>query len=154
MPEFVMVPVPPDLVTAVMKLVTEHEQKGIAGVLASSPSVTQHPAESDSPFVTEESREWTRSQLQTLSDSSAKSIKLFCNVLDILAAGPEGGMTIADVSKITGVPALTMQNSFGPGTTWMRNHVDGDTRWPIYWPAGDKWALSPNNREHWRAIRG
>ena len=151
MPEYVMVPVPPELVTAVMKLITEHEQGTAAPT--SSAVLPAAKTETASPFVTEESREWPGSQLQALSDGTVKSIKLFCEVLDILAAGPREGMKLEDVAEITGVPALKMQNSFGRATVWMRNHIDEDTRWPVYFP-GDRWALSDHNRELWKSIRG
>lgn len=48
----------------------------------------------------------------------------------ILVAGPEGGMTIAQVAERTGVPRLSIQRSCGRATIWIRNRID-DKRWRI-----------------------
>jgi hypothetical protein len=147
-PEYVNVPVRSDLVDDVMKFIADR----IAGVIPKTPLTLA--SEPGNPAVTEESREWTREQLELLVDSNAKSIKLFVEVLDVLVTGPREGMSLDDVSKVIGIPALSIQHSFGRATVWIRNHVEGDRRWPIYWPGDDKWALSDNNFELWKAIRG
>lgn len=140
-----MVPVPEELVTHVMRYVTERlpredsARRLPVGVMANAETVT------------EESREWTREELKVLRAGEAKSIKLFCQVLDILAEASPVAVSLDDVAKVTGVEPLTMQRTFGRATVWIHNRMGGDKRWPIYWP-GDDWAMSENNASLWKSL--
>ncbi|WP_146082396.1 MULTISPECIES: hypothetical protein [unclassified Rathayibacter] len=101
--------------------------------------------------MTDESREWTVEEFKVLRAGDAKSIKLFCQVLDILAAASPAAVPLEDVAKVTGVEPLTMQQSFGRATFWMKKRMGGDTRWPIYWP-GDGWAMSESSASLWKSL--
>lgn len=146
MPNYVMVPVPEVLVTDVMRFITEHSPGADSAHLEAPARVM-----ANADAVTEESREWTRREFEVLRAGEAKSIKLFCQVLDILAEASPVAVALEDVAKVTGVEPLTMQRAFGRATVWMQNRMGGDKRWPIYWP-GDGWAMSENNASLWKSL--
>lgn len=141
-----MVPVPEELVTDVMRYVTERvssENSARSSVSARVVAGTE--------TVTAGSREWTREELTVLRAGEAKSIKLFCQMLDILAKASPAAVSLDDVAKVTGVEPLTMQRTFGRATVWIQNRMGGDKRWPVYWPS-DGWAMSENNASVWKSL--
>lgn len=150
MPEYVMVPVPQDLVASVMKFITD--QTDAAPETPSVTLVRDSDLDSADPETTEESRRWTRAELEVLADGEAKSVKLFAEMLDILAEASPNAVPLERVAEHTGVPPLKMQNAFGRVTVWIQNRMGGDKRWPIYWP-GDGWAMGETNASLWKEIR-
>lgn len=144
MPEFVTVPVPAHLVTSVMQLIVDREKS--TQTEAVPPPGIHGPAQDD------ESREWSREQFESLAASDASSVRLFCQVLDVLADSGPAGLPLSEVAKATGVAGLTMQKTFGAVTRWLRKR-NFDARWPIYWPDGN-WAMTETNAALWREVRG
>ncbi|WP_146084411.1 hypothetical protein [Rathayibacter sp. AY1C1] len=146
MSDYVMVPVPESLVIPVMRLIAEHDSADERLRGRGSARVVDHD-----DTEAEDSREWTLEEFEVLRSGEAKSIKLFCQVLDVLAAASPSAVALEDVAKVTGVEPLTMQRAFGRATVWMKNRMGGDTRWPIFWP-GDGWAMSETNASLWKSL--
>ncbi|MFH8249495.1 hypothetical protein ACH3VR_03900 [Microbacterium sp. B2969] len=139
MPEFVNVPVPADLVTAVMRFIADQTTPGGSGADASA-------------RVDAQSRDWSEDQLRQLRDSDAPSVKVFAQVLTILADASPEAIPVGKLAELTGVEdGLTLQKKFGAVTRWMRNRLGGDTRWPIHFPA-DGWAMNSHNASLWKSI--
>lgn len=147
MPQYISMAVREDLVDEVTKFMAE---RLIARDETFSTSASGVLGEG---LSTAESREWAVEEFQILksNETGAKSITLFAQVLDILADAAPNPVPNQDVEKVTGVPFLTMQQSFGRATTWMKNHVDSDARWPIFWPGGG-WAMTESNAARWKSI--
>jgi hypothetical protein len=147
MPNYISMAVREDLVDDVTKFIAE--RLSMSGKTGSS-VLARHS--DDSPFETEESREWSLEELQLIRDNSggAKSIKLFAEVLDVIAAEHPNPVSKEAIAEVTGVEPLRMQNAFGRATVWIRNRTH-DKRWPIYWVNQD-WAMSDNNAELWKSI--
>jgi hypothetical protein len=139
MPEFVNVPVPEHLVTAVMRFIADHTAPEESGT-------------GTSEELSAESRDWSEGQLQQLYDSDAPSVKLFARVLTVLANAHPEAIPVDRLAELTGIESgLTLQKKFGAVTRWMRNRLGGDTRWPIDFPGGG-WAMNSHNATLWKSI--
>jgi hypothetical protein len=146
MTAYVNVPVPGDLVIPVMRFIAAQNSSAASVSSLGAARVLNNDDE-----MIEDSREWTLEEFEVLRSGEAKSIKLFCQVLDILAAASPSAVALEDVAKVTGVEPLTMQRAFGRATVWMKNRMGGDTRWPIFWP-GDGWAMTETNASLWKSL--
>lgn len=137
---YVNVPVPQEMVPEVMKLVSDRlasiatESAGLSvGLLTVSPR-DQNP-----------NRIWIRDQFELVFDSRAPSVKLFGDVLRVLAENSPSPMRHDEVAKEVGVvDGLTLQKTFGAVTRWMRKRWGGDPRWPIVQGDGT-WAMNEQN---------
>ena len=139
MSDFVNVPVPAHLVTAVMRFIAEHTEPVESGTNKS------HAPSADS-------RDWSEDQFELLHESDAPSVELFARVLTILADAHPEVVPIDRLAELTGVDSgLTLQKKFGAVTRWMRNRLGGDTRWPIQFPTGG-WAMNNHNATLWKSI--
>ncbi|MDO5670122.1 MAG: hypothetical protein Q4G50_08975 [Corynebacterium sp.] len=143
MTDYVQVPVPAHLVADVMQFIVERSSKG----QTASPALEADPAAAG-PAI----REWTTEQFELLASSEARSVKLFCQVLDILAEAGPAGLPLDEIAFKTGVEGLTMQRTFGRVTAWIRKRGI-ELRWPIHYPQGN-WAMTPTNAAAWKQVRG
>lgn len=146
MSEFINVPVPTHLVTAVMKFIADQGLSESSGS-DRSPRMPTEFADDETDY----SRNWTRSQMQLLNDSDKASVKLFGQVLSILADASPNPIPTEKLGELVGLRGLTMQNTFGPVTKWMRNRIGGDGRWPMHFPEGG-WAMNEHNARIWKDV--
>lgn len=141
MPEFVSVPVPVDLVHQVYALIANGGQKE---------SSNESPL---SRHVEGVSRDWTREEFERLAASDATSIQSFCQVLDILSDISPQSMTIDQIGRQLGEPALTLQKRFGAASRWMGKR-NGDIAWPISFANGTgNWFMNTHNASLWKEIQ-
>lgn len=83
------------------------------------------------PIETDESREWSRSELQMIWDNRDKSsVKKFSQVLTLLADASPDPMSKKDIGDALGIEFLRLQNSLGRFTTFIENRLR-DNRWPL-----------------------
>lgn len=149
MPAYHQIAVPEHLLPRIYRLIADDADAGVVASTESTPFAAMQ-AETD----TEESRNWTLDELEELYASDAPSVKLFTQVLTILVARAPEPMPIEDIAEKTGVPALTMQSTFGPVTRYIRNRFGGDKRWPIHWSDDNAWYMNEHNASRWRHIVG
>jgi len=139
MTEFVNVPVPAQLVTQVMRFIAQHANEADA-----DPGAV--------PQSDNDSRNWSAQQLRQLHDSNAPSVKLFAQVLTLLADASPDPISVDRLAELTGVDSgLALQKKFGAVTRWMRNRIDGDVRWPLEYPPGG-WAMNRHNATLWKEV--
>lgn len=139
MHEFVAVPVPTHLVTEVMRFIADH--------------ATVEKSEPDAPLgAGAGSRDWSKEQLSQLHESDAPSVKLFAQVLTLLADASPEPISVDRLAELTGIDSgLALQKKFGAVTRWMRNRIGGDVRWPLQYPSGG-WAMDSHNAAIWKEI--
>lgn len=152
MTEYIQVPVPAGLVTEVMQLIIERSSTAKPGSMDPSHAVTQGQLDDG-----DTGRNWTRAQLETLHASNAPSVKVFCEVLSILANISPNPMPIDEIGqRLGGVKGLTLRQQFGPVTRWMRKRMGGDIRWPFTSPDPvahpDAWAMNDHNAVLWKQV--
>ena len=148
MPEYIQVPVPADLVTDVMQLILERSAPVELASTSGGPAVDQGDDEDDDA----DSRKWTLAQLEMLYASDAPSVKVFCEVLSILADISPRPMSIDEIGqRLGGVKGLTLQQKFGAVSRWIRKRMGGDMRWPIHFPDGG-WAMNDHNAALWKQV--
>lgn len=151
MSKYVTLVIPKEIEGQVMRFI---ESIGEQSTLADPGS--RNRGEDPALVVTDESRQWTLPELEILHAGDAKSVRLFCEVLDLLADASPAPVSLATIEQHTGVPTQPMQNAFGRVTVWIQNRMGGDKRWPIYWPDNNSskgWAMSESNAKLWKSLR-
>ena len=149
MPEFINVPVPSHLVTDVMQFIAERSTGAVQAAPTTPTPPTKAPGGGSQDGA--ESWDWTREQFETLYASDASSVKMFAQVLTILADASPAPMTVDELGQHFGFEGITLQRTFCAVSRWMRKRMGGDIRWPIHFPEGG-WALNEHNSTLWKQI--
>lgn len=143
MTEYINVAVPSELVPEVYRFIADRKS-GQALAVDSTGSET----------LDAQSRNWSRAELQLLAASDAPSVKLFCEVLDVLADVSPASMAIDSIGDHFGVEGLTLQKKFGAVTRWMKGRIKGEVLWPIHFTSESEWYMNDHNARAWKQIRG
>ena len=140
--DYVAVPVPRHLVMDVLRLITADDAR------------TEAPRTSNAqlPLVeVEESRQWSRAELQVIWDNRDKSsVEKFGRLLTVLADAFPDRMTKAEIGDALGLEFLRLQNALGRFSKFIENQL-GDNRWPLLMDA-DRWGVDEQTADHWRSI--
>lgn len=140
--DYTSVPVPTHLVMDVLRLITEDDAK--TGT-PDAPSPRSRLVEG------EESRKWSRAELQIIWDNRDKSsVDKFSQVLTLLAHADARRMSKTEIGEALGIEFLRLQNALGRFSTFIGNQL-GDKRWPLVMDA-ISWGVDDETADDWRAI--
>jgi hypothetical protein len=172
---YVMVPVPADLVTDVMRYITDRAGTPplISPAEPPSPPGSNDLASALGPHRAQrmiasddvpEIQEWTEADLQQLFDDQTTTGRTVSAILTELARVAEKPIGTSELEATTGIARVNIRGSLSAFTRRIRKHYGGRSNWPmdVRWghqidpalPEEAYYSLDQQTASRWKAITG